>query len=114
MPVTEDSQLNDIEAEKKQEMVQWHSHRNFIMALICWTVGLGNCWRFPVAASLDGGGVFLLPYLLETFVIAIPLTYMELGLGQFANRGPVAVWALCPIWKVFLWYLLQIEFKTFF
>ncbi|KAF2882794.1 hypothetical protein ILUMI_23306 [Ignelater luminosus] len=85
--------------KKKREMLQWHSHRNFIMALICWTVGLGNCWRFPVAASLDGGGAFLLPYLLETFVIAIPFTYMELGLGQFSNRGPVAVWALCPIWK---------------
>jgi solute carrier family 6 amino acid transporter-like protein 5/7/9/14 len=63
------------------------------------SVGLGNVWRFPYTAFKNGGGAFLIPYIVVLFLIGKPIYYMEMALGQFASGGPVKVWALSPALK---------------
>ncbi|RWS10844.1 sodium-dependent nutrient amino acid transporter 1-like protein, partial [Dinothrombium tinctorium] len=63
------------------------------------SVGLGNVWRFPHAAYSNGGGAFLILYLLLLFIIGRPLHYMQLILGQFSGRGPIKVWKCVPALK---------------
>jgi solute carrier family 6 amino acid transporter-like protein 5/7/9/14 len=62
-------------------------------------VGLGNIWRFPFIAFNNGGGAFLIPYLIVLFVIGKPMFFLEVSIGQFVSGGPVKVWALSPALK---------------
>ena len=52
-------------------------------------VGLGNIWRFPYLAYKNGGGVFLIPYVISLFLFGIPLMYIELAVGQYTSTGNV-------------------------
>jgi solute carrier family 6 amino acid transporter-like protein 5/7/9/14 len=63
------------------------------------SVGLGNIWRFPFIAFSNGGGAFLIPYIVVLFLIGKPLYYLEMSIGQFVSGGPVKVWAMSPIMK---------------
>jgi solute carrier family 6 amino acid transporter-like protein 5/7/9/14 len=63
------------------------------------SVGLGNIWRFPYIAFNNGGGAFLIPYIVVLFLIGKPLYYIEMTIGQFVAGGPVKVWALAPALK---------------
>lgn len=60
------------------------------------SVGLGNIWRFPFTALENGGGAFLVPYLIVLLVIGRPLYYMEMILGQFSSRGSIKVYDMVP------------------
>lgn len=63
-------------------------------------VGLGNVWRFPFVAYENGGGAFLIPYLLVLTFMGRPMYYLEMCLGQFTSRGNVKMFeALAPILK---------------
>lgn len=63
------------------------------------SVGLGNVWRFPNAAYANGGGAFLIPYLIVLLVIGRPLYYMELVFAQFSGLGPAKIWKAVPAMK---------------
>ena len=54
-------------------------------------------WRFPSLAYGNGGGSFLICYFTLLLFIGKPMYYMELALGQFTQRGPVAIWSMCPL-----------------
>ncbi|MCL4171094.1 UNVERIFIED_CONTAM: hypothetical protein GTU68_057145, partial [Idotea baltica] len=45
-------------------------------------VGLGNIWRFPYFTGENGGGAFVLVYLLCVILIGVPLLFAEMGLGR--------------------------------
>lgn len=47
----------------------------------------------------NGGGAFLIPYLVVLFFIGKPLYFLEMALGQFSSYGQVKVWAMVPILK---------------
>ncbi len=59
------------------------------MAASGFAIGLGNIWRFPYIAGNNGGGAFLLIYLLIVLVIGVPLFYAEAGLGRKAQAGAI-------------------------
>ncbi|KAK4874052.1 hypothetical protein RN001_013412 [Aquatica leii] len=71
------------------ERAQWGNGMEFLMSCIAMSVGLGNIWRFPFTAYENGGGAFLIPYIIVLIVIGRPLYYMEMALGQFTSRGNV-------------------------
>ena len=61
------------------------------------SVGIGNVWRFPYLAYENGGGAFLVPYVILLVLVGKPMYFMEVALGQFSQLGPLAVWKLSPI-----------------
>jgi SNF family Na+-dependent transporter len=63
------------------------------------SVGLGNVWRFPFTAYRNGGGAFLIPYIVVLLLIGKPVYYMEMSIGQFVAGGPVKAWAVSPALK---------------
>nr|WLN44334.1 NTT2 [Sinonovacula rivularis] len=77
----------------------WASEFDFILACVGFAVGLGNIWRFPYLCYKNGGGAFLVPYLLVLFTCGIPIFLIELGLGQYMRRGFVDVWRICPAFQ---------------
>lgn len=101
------------------ERGNWSSPIEFILSCLNYAVGLGNVWRFPHLAfsefslllftnllikislpSGNGGGAFLIPYLIMVFVIGIPIFFAELFVGQYSGLGPIKAYSfLTPLFK---------------
>lgn len=75
--------------DKKNEREGWGSRAGFIMAASGFAIGLGNIWRFPYVAGENGGGAFLLIYIVIVIVIGIPLFLAEAGLGRKAQSAAI-------------------------
>ena len=56
-------------------------------------------WRFPFTAYENGGGAFLIPYLLVLCFIGRPLYFLELAMGQFASKSSVKIWDMAPFFR---------------
>lgn len=64
------------------------SNIGYVMAAAGSAVGLGNIWKFPTLAGQNGGGVFILCYLVFVLVLGIPLLLGEATIGRHAQAGP--------------------------
>ena len=64
----------------------WSSRLAFIMAVTGSAVGLGNIWKFPYMAGQNGGGAFVLVYLLFVFLIGMPVMMSEILIGRRGRR----------------------------
>ncbi|KAG5837200.1 hypothetical protein ANANG_G00236770 [Anguilla anguilla] len=81
-----------------EERGQWGSKVEFLLAVAGDVVGLGNVWRFPYLCYKNGGGAFLVPYLLFAVTCGIPLFLLETAMGQYTQEGGVTCWKkLCPL-----------------
>ncbi len=68
---------------------RWANRPAFIMAAIGSAIGLGNLWRFPMVTYANGGGAFLIPYIVALLTAGIPLMILEYALGQrFQKSSP--------------------------
>lgn len=67
---------------------RWDKRSAFILAAIGSAIGLGNVWRFPYVAYANGGGAFLIPYIIALITTGIPLVALEYYLGIRYQRGP--------------------------
>jgi len=66
----------------------WGTRIGLILAMAGNAVGLGNFLRLPTQAAQNGGGVFMIPYMISLLLIAIPLMWVEWGIGRYGGvRG---------------------------
>ena len=72
----------------------WSSRLAFVMAVTGSAVGLGNVWKFPYIAGQNGGGAFVLVYLVCVASIGLPVMMSEVLIGRRGRRNPVATMAL--------------------
>ncbi|MCW9706349.1 sodium-dependent transporter [Fodinibius salsisoli] len=87
----------------------WNSKLGFVLAAAGSAVGLGNIWRFPTEAASNGGGAFLIIYLICCFLIGFPVMMAEITIGRKTGKNPVGAFkelgsnsfhALIGIWAV--------------
>ena len=80
-----------------QPREQWRSHHGFLLAALGSAVGLGNVWRFSYVAGENGGGAFLLVYLVIVLLVGVPLLLGEFALGRrMQSESTSAVARLIP------------------
>lgn len=72
----------------------WSSRMAFILAVTGSAVGLGNVWRFPYIVGENGGGAFVVVYLICVAVIGMPVMMSEILMGRRGRRNPIATMAL--------------------
>ena len=66
----------------------WTSRSGFIIAAVGSAVGLGNIWRFPYVAYENGGGAFLIPYLIALITAGLPLLFLDYAVGHKSSGSP--------------------------
>ncbi|MAZ79535.1 MAG: sodium-dependent transporter [Gammaproteobacteria bacterium] len=69
---------------------EWSSRTAFILAATGSAVGLGNIWKFPYITGENGGGAFVLIYILCVMFIGIPIMLAEVYLGKRGRLNPIA------------------------
>ena len=67
----------------------WGSSFGFIMAAVGSAIGLGNVWRFPYITGENGGGAFVLVYLLCIALVGLPVMLAELAIGRASQGDPI-------------------------
>ncbi|OWF55568.1 Sodium- and chloride-dependent glycine transporter 2 [Mizuhopecten yessoensis] len=77
----------------------WGNQVEFFLSCVGYAVGLGNIWRFPYLCFRNGGGAFLIPYVLMLALVGLPVFFLELAFGQFASLGPISIWRVNPLFK---------------
>jgi SNF family Na+-dependent transporter len=64
----------------------WGSRVGLILAMAGNAVGLGNFLRFPAQAVQNGGGAFIIPYLVCFVLMGLPLLFVEWGMGRYGGK----------------------------
>ncbi|GFQ75191.1 sodium-dependent dopamine transporter [Trichonephila clavata] len=93
----------------------WSKKADFLLSVIGFAVDLANVWRFPYLCYKNGGGAFLIPYLIMLAVGGIPLFFMELALGQYNRKGAITCWGrIVPLFKGIGYAVVLIAFYVDF
>lgn len=89
---------------------QWSSRMIFVLAATGSAVGLGNIWKFPYMAGENGGGAFVMVYLLCIAAIGVPIMMAEVLLGRRGRQSPINTMAslakdaeASPRWHLLGW-----------
>lgn len=78
--------------EKKQNRGSFSGSLGFVLAAAGSAVGLGNIWRFPYLAAKDGGGIFLLVYLILALTFGFTLLITEIAIGRKTGQSPLTAY----------------------
>ncbi len=79
----------DTTPNSSQPRAHWGSRMSFVLAAVGSAIGLGNLWKFPYIAGVNGGGAFVLVYLLCIALVGIPIFIAELYIGQESQANTV-------------------------
>lgn len=71
------------------ERENFSSRLGFILVSAGCAIGIGNVWKFPYVAGQNGGGIFVLFYLLFLFIMGAPILSMELAMGRASRKGAI-------------------------
>ena len=90
---------------QSSERATFSSRRAFMFAAIGSAVGLGNIWRFPYIAFDNGGGAFVLPYLVALLTAGIPLLLLDYAIGhRYRGSPPLAFRRLGRLFEPMGWW----------
>lgn len=90
---------------------QWNSSLVFILAMIGSAVGLGNIWRFPYVLYSNGGGSFLIPYIIAIAVVGFSFVLLEYSVGYKFKKSLYLIYKkIRPKLEIFAWFLLVLIF----
>ncbi|CAO2606194.1 Sodium- and chloride-dependent GABA transporter 3 [Lemmus lemmus] len=82
------------------ERGHWNNKVEFVLSVAGEIIGLGNVWRFPYLCYKNGGGAFLIPYVVFFICCGIPVFFLETALGQFTSEGGITCWRkVCPLFE---------------
>ena len=65
------------------------SRIGFILSMAAFSIGIGNLWKFPYVVGNNGGGAFLIVYLVMVVLIGVPAFLLEVTLGRSAQMAPI-------------------------
>ncbi|XP_042223468.1 sodium- and chloride-dependent GABA transporter 1-like isoform X2 [Homarus americanus] len=85
--------------DSSTERGNWQTKWDYFLSVAGFSIGLANVWRFPYLCYMNGGGAFLVPYLLVLVVVGLPLYLLESALGQFSSCSCFTLYEVCPIFK---------------
>ena len=89
----------------------------FVMAAAGSAVGVGNLWRFPYLAAKDGGGIFILIYLILTFTFGFTLLTSDIAIGRRTGKNSINAYGeMNPKWKFLgiLTFLVPVLIMTYY
>jgi len=109
---TEKEKDNEGEVAVEETRDEWSGKLDFVMSALSFAVGMGNLWRFPYLCYRNGGGAFIIPYVVMMVVLGYPLLFLELSLGQYGRKGIVDVWRACPVFKGIGWGMFCVSAFT--
>src|SRR5690606_5722479 len=92
----------EIAATQEARRGAFSSRLVFIFAAIGSAVGLGNIWRFPYVAYDNGGGAFILPYLVALLTAGIPFLYLDYAIGHRWRGSAPLPWRRFRRWAEFI------------
>jgi NSS family neurotransmitter:Na+ symporter len=91
-----------------------------ILTMLGMAVGTGNIWRFPRIAASNGGGTFLIPWVVFLLLWSVPLLLCEFAMGKGARKGPIGAftalvgknWAWAGGWIVLCSVLIMFYYSV--
>lgn len=86
----------------------WSSEPAFIASMAAAAVGLGNLWRFPYIVGENGGGVFVIAYLIALFVVLLPVMMLEVAAGRLTQGNTVATFRQINRWGGYYGWLVVV------
>jgi NSS family neurotransmitter:Na+ symporter len=89
---------------KEEKRDSWSNNFGFIMATAGAAVGLGNIWRFPYTCGENGGGAFIMVYLLCVLFIGMPVLISELVIGRGSGQGGAEAFSSLVKKNKAVWY----------
>ncbi len=78
--------------KSSEARAQWSSEPAFVFSMAAAAVGLGNLWRFPYMVGENGGGAFILAYLLALAIVALPIMMLEVAAGRMRQGSVVTTY----------------------
>lgn len=101
-------------AAQAPEREQWSGQVGFLFAAIGSAIGLGNIWRFPGVAYSNGGGAFMIPYIIALLFVGIPVLFLDYSLGHRLRGSAPAVFRRLSRrfewlgwWQVFICFVIM-------
>ncbi len=98
----------------KLKRENWNSQTAFLIAAIGSAIGLGNIWRFPGVAYENGGGAFLIPYIVSLLLIGIPVLLLDYSIGhKFRGSAPLSLRRISRRGEYLGWFQVGVSFIIF-
>ena len=78
-----------LEEKNMKQRETFQSRLGFLLLSAGCAIGIGNVWRFPYVVGANGGGIFVVIYLLFLAIMGVPVLSMEFAVGRASRKSPV-------------------------
>lgn len=112
---------------KSKQTYVFENRIEYYLILIGYVIGFGSFWRFPYLIYSNGGGTFVLVFIIVLAIIGIPIFYLETFFGQIYKKGPVEFfksihpkfggvgWSMCIVtWLLSSYYCIILVWSYYY